>query len=372
MQRRGLQKLPQAAPGTSLAACGASLPGDAMTLNILVTGGAGFIGSHTCVALAEAGFTPLVVDNLCNADADALARVAQLTRTRQPPAFWRGDVRDGALLDKIFSTYPVHAVVHFAGLKSVGESVAQPIGYYDCNVQGSLSLVSAMQRAGVHRLIFSSSATVYGQPERSPVCETAALQPCSPYGQSKLFVERLLADLAHADARWRIASLRYFNPAGAHPSGLLGERPSGTPNNLLPVLCKVASSSSESLCVHGGDYPTPDGTCVRDYVHVMDVADGHIAALRHLEAATGASTFNLGVGRGTSVLELVAAFSRACGTNVRHAVGPRRAGDAAAYWADVQRMREATGWAARRTIADICHDAWRWQRTQDPRLAVAA
>ncbi|ADU37230.1 UDP-glucose 4-epimerase GalE [Variovorax paradoxus] len=343
-----------------------------MTLNILVTGGAGFIGSHTCVALVEAGFTPLVVDNLCNADADALVRAAEVTRSRQPLVFWRGDVRDGALLDRIFATYPVHAVVHFAGLKSVGESVAQPIGYYDCNVQGSLSLVSAMQRAGVHRLIFSSSATVYGQPERSPVCETAALQPCSPYGQSKLFVERLLTDLAHADARWRIASLRYFNPAGAHPSGLLGERTSGTPNNLVPVLCKVASSASEKLTVHGGDYPTPDGTCVRDYVHVMDVAEGHIAALRHLEAGAGASTFNLGVGRGTSVLELVRAFASACGMEVRHAIGPRRAGDAAAYWADVERMRTATGWIARRTIADICGDAWRWQQSQQPALAAAA
>jgi UDP-glucose 4-epimerase len=343
------------------------------SLNILVTGGAGFIGSHTCVALVEAGFTPLVVDNLCNADADALARAAQVAGRREPLAFWQGDVRDGALLDSIFASHPVHAVVHFAGLKSVGESVAHPIGYYDCNVQGSLSLVAAMQRAGVHRLIFSSSATVYGQPERSPVCETAALQPCSPYGQSKLFVERLLADLAHADARWRIASLRYFNPAGAHPSGLLGERTSGAPNNLLPVLCKVASSAGERLTVHGGDYPTPDGTCVRDYVHVMDVAEGHLAALRHLDAgAAGASTFNLGVGRGTSVLELVEAFGRACGSGVRHAIGPRREGDAAAYWADVQRMRKATGWTARRTIADICCDAWRWQQNQGRPVALAA
>ena len=333
-----------------------------MTLNILVTGGAGFIGSHTCVALVEAGFTPLVLDNLCNADAEALARVARVARSGQPLAFWRGDVRDGALLDTIFSTCAVHAVVHFAGLKSVGESVADPIGYYDCNVQGSLSLVSAMRRAGVHRLIFSSSATVYGQPDRSPVCETAALQPCSPYGHSKLFVEHLLAGLAHADARWRIASLRYFNPAGAHPSGLLGERVSERPNNLLPVLCKVASGAGGCLTVHGGDYPTPDGTCVRDYVHVMDVAEGHLAALRHLEAATGASTFNLGVGRGTSVLELVEAFGRACGTRLRHAIGPRRDGDAAAYWADVQRMREATGWVAQRTLEDICEDAWRWQQ----------
>lgn len=335
-----------------------------MTKNILVTGGAGFIGSHTCVALIEAGFTPLVVDNLDNSDESALARVAQVAACPAPVAFWRGDVRDGAFLDDIFATHAVHAVVHFAGLKSVGESVAQPVSYYDCNVQGSLSLVAAMQRAGVHRLIFSSSATVYGQPDRSPVCESAALQPCSPYGRSKLFVERLLQDLAQADARWRIASLRYFNPAGAHPSGLLGERTSGAPNNLVPVLCKVASSTSERLTVHGGDYPTPDGTCVRDYVHVMDVAEGHLAALRHLDANAGACTFNLGVGRGTSVMELIGAFGRACGSQVRHAVGPRRDGDAAAYWADVGLMRAATGWTARRTIADICGDAWRWQQAQ--------
>ncbi|MDM0009514.1 UDP-glucose 4-epimerase GalE [Variovorax sp. J22G73] len=335
-----------------------------MTKNILVTGGAGFIGSHTCVALIEAGFTPLVVDNLGNADAGSLERIAQVAACAEPIAFWRGDVRDGALLDDIFATHRVHAVVHFAGLKSVGESVAHPVSYYDCNVQGSLSLVAAMQRAGVHRLIFSSSATVYGQPESSPVCESAVLQPCSPYGRSKLFVERLLQDLAQADARWRIASLRYFNPAGAHPSGLLGERTAGAPNNLLPVLCKVASSASERLTVHGGDYPTPDGTCVRDYVHVMDVAEGHLAALRHLDAHAGASAFNLGVGRGTSVMELIGAFGRACGADVRHAVGPRRDGDAAAYWADVELMRKATGWSARRTIADICGDAWRWQQSQ--------
>jgi UDP-glucose 4-epimerase len=343
-----------------------------MSINILVTGGAGFIGSHTCVALIEAGLTPVVVDNLCNADAAALSRVAQVAGSRQPVALWHGDVRDGALLDKVFATHPVHAVVHFAGLKSVGESVAHPIGYYDCNVQGSLSLVSAMQRAGVHRLIFSSSATVYGQPDRSPVGETAALRPCSPYGRSKLFVERLLCDLAHADARWRIASLRYFNPAGAHPSGLLGERTSGKPDNLLPVLCKVAASRSEGLTVHGGDYPTPDGTCIRDYVHVMDVADGHLAALRHLDASPGASTFNLGVGRGTSVLELLGAFGRACGTDIRHSIGPRRRGDAAAYWADVGLMRHATGWTARRTVSDICNDAWRWQQTQGRQAAAAA
>jgi UDP-glucose 4-epimerase len=331
-----------------------------MSLNILVTGGAGFIGSHTCVALANAGMTPLVIDNLCNSDGSALSRIARITGTT-PLAFWHGDVRDGALLDRIFREHDVHAVVHFAGLKSVGDSVSHPIDYYDCNVQGSLSLVAAMQRAGVHRLIFSSSATVYGQPDRSPVRESAALRPCSPYGQSKFFVEKLLCDLAAADARWRIACLRYFNPAGAHESGLLGEHTLGMPNNLLPVLCKVAQGDPACLSVHGGDYATPDGTCIRDYVHVMDVAEGHLAALRHVDAVHGASAFNLGVGRGTSVLELLDAFRRASGLAIPHSVGPRRPGDAAAYWADVALARQALGWCARRTVDDICRDAWRWQ-----------
>lgn len=331
-----------------------------MSLNILVTGGAGFIGSHTCVALVQAGFRPIVIDNLCNAQASALERVCRIAG-KQAVAFWRGDVRDRDLLDAIFRSAPVHAVVHFAGLKSVNDSVAHPIDYYECNVQGSLALASAMERAGVHRLIFSSSATVYGQPDRSPVDEAAALRPCSPYGHSKLMVERLLADLAQSDARWRIASLRYFNPAGAHPSGLLGEQPAGTPNNLMPVLCRIASDPAACLTVYGNDYPTTDGTCVRDYVHVMDVAEGHLAAIRHLERARGASTFNLGAGRGTSVLELVEAFGRACGSELRHRIGPRRDGDVGAYWADVRLAGRSMGWSARRSVREICDDAWRWQ-----------
>lgn len=330
-----------------------------MSQNILVTGGAGFIGSHTCAALLQAGFHPVVIDNLSNADTSAIDRIRRITNAQLQ--FWHGDVRDRDLLDRIFRHTPVHAVIHFAGLKSVNESVTHPIGYYDCNVQGSLSLVSAMERAGVQRLIFSSSATVYGEPDESPVGEGAALRPCSPYGQSKLMVERLLADVARSDRKWRIASLRYFNPAGAHPSGLLGERPSGKPNNLMPVLCNVASDASAWLTVHGGDYPTPDGTCVRDYVHVMDLADGHLAALRHIERVPGASTFNLGVGGGTSVLQLVQAFGRACGSELRHRIGPRREGDVAAYWADVGLARQLMGWSARRSLKDICDDAWRWQ-----------
>ncbi len=331
-----------------------------MSLPILVTGGAGFIGSHTCVALAHAGFDPIVIDNLCNADASAMARVRRISGRPHMP-FWRGDVRDRDLLDAIFRSTPVHAVVHFAGLKSVNESVAHPIDYYGCNVQGSLALICAMERGGVHRLIFSSSATVYGQPDRSPVSEDAALRPCSPYGKSKLMVEQLLADLARSDRRWRIASLRYFNPAGAHASGELGEHPSGPPNNLMPILCRVAGDTSACLTVHGGDYPTADGTCVRDYIHVMDVAEGHVAAIRHLDSVPGASVFNLGVGRGTSVLELMKAFRHACGSPLQYRVGPRRQEDVAAYWADVQRASRSMGWAARRSIRDICDDAWRWQ-----------
>lgn len=331
-----------------------------MSQNILVTGGAGFIGSHTCAALAQAGFHPIVIDNLSNADTGALDRIQRITNG-SPLPFWHGDVRDRELLDRIFRSTHVHAVVHFAGLKSVSDSVADPIGYYDCNVQGSLSLVSAMERAGIHRLIFSSSATVYGAPDRSPVPESASLRPCNPYGQSKLVVERLLADVARSERKWRIASLRYFNPAGAHPTGLLGERPSGTPNNLMPILCNVASNASACLTVHGGDYSTPDGTCVRDYVHVMDVADGHLAALQYLERTPGASAFNLGVGNGTSVLQLVKAFGRACGTDLKHRIGPRREGDVAAYWADASLARLRMGWSARRSVKQICDDTWRWQ-----------
>lgn len=332
-----------------------------MAKTILVTGGAGFIGSHTCVSLAQAGFDLFVIDNLSNSDAHALRRVQRIAGSF-PMRFWQGDVRDPELLESIFRAAPVDAVMHFAGRKSVSESVARPAEYYDCNVQGSLALLGAMARAGVHKLIFSSSATVYGEPEASPVREDAPTRPCSPYGRSKLVVEQVLADLARSDARWRIASLRYFNPVGAHPSGLLGERTSGAPNNLMPTLCKVASDPQACLTVHGADYPTSDGTCVRDYVHVMDIAEGHVAALQHLEGVQGAFTFNLGAGRGTSVLELVQAFGRAAGAELKHLLGPRRQGDVAAYWADVEHARATLGWAARRSVQQMCEDAWRWQR----------
>lgn len=331
-----------------------------MSYNILVTGGAGFIGSHTCVVLAQAGLNPVILDNLSNTDAGALRRIQGLMGGRAP-RFWHGDVRDRDVLRAIFHSTPVHAVVHFAGLKSVRDSVAQPLGYYECNVQGSLTLLEEMQRAAVRRLIFSSSATVYGEPDQSPVSETAALRPCSPYGHSKRMVEQLLDDVARADPGWRSVSLRYFNPAGAHPSGQLGEWALGKPNNLVPLLCEVAAGSATPLTVHGDDYPTPDGTCMRDYVHVMDVAEGHLAALSHLETGPGASAFNLGVGSGTSVLELLQAFSRCCGKPVPHLIGPRRAGDAAAYWANVALARQTMGWTARRSTQDICADAWRWQ-----------
>jgi len=328
---------------------------------VLVTGGAGFIGSHTCVALIEAGYLPVVLDSLVNSDARSLHRVACITGVE--PVLVRGDVRDAAVLDRVFAEHAIGAVVHLAGLKAVGESVADPVSYYDVNLAGTLALVKAMARAGVRTLVFSSSATVYGDAQLSPIPETAPCAAVNPYGRTKSMVETVLCDLAHADPRWGIACLRYFNPVGAHESGLLGERPHGPPNNLMPYISQVAVGERAYLVVHGTDYDTADGTGVRDYVHVMDVAEGHVAALRHAAHSPGILMSNLGTGRGASVLEVIAAFERASGRRIAVRTGPRRPGDVPAYWADARGACDVLGWRARRDLDQMCADSWRWQST---------
>ena len=301
-------------------------------MNILVTGGAGYIGSHTLIELIRAGFAPVVLDNLCNSSAQSLKRVEQITGQAVP--FIQGDIRDAALLGKLFSEHNIEAVVHFAGLKAVGESVREPLKYYDNNVHGSQVLFEAMAKAGVLTLVFSSSATVYGEPAEIPISENCPLaRPTNPYGRSKLMVEDIARDLAVADSRWRVALLRYFNPVGAHESGLIGEDPNGIPNNLLPFIAQVAIGKREKLSVFGGDYPTPDGTGVRDYIHVVDLAQGHVAALKYLAKHQGVHTWNLGTGTGYSVLEMVRAFEAASGVKISYEIVPRREGDIATCYA---------------------------------------
>lgn len=328
--------------------------------SILVTGGAGYIGSHTCVALIEAGFVPLVLDNLSNSNPAVLDRVQRITGTR--PQFIEGDVRDGALLARVFAEHSVAAVIHFAGLKAVGESVQQPLAYYDNNVHGTLSLLQAMHGARVNKLIFSSSATVYGDPASVPICEDFPRSATNPYGRSKLIIEDVLADLHYAQPDWHIARLRYFNPVGAHASGLIGEDPQGIPNNLMPYITQVAIGRLDKLRIFGGDWPTPDGTGVRDYIHVMDLAEGHVAALAHLLQRPGMFTVNLGSGQGYSVLQMVQAFSRACARELPYEIVERRPGDIAACWADPGAAQALLGWRTRRGLEDICIDAWRWQQ----------
>ncbi len=332
-----------------------------MTDPILVTGGAGYIGSHTCVALIEAGYTPLVLDNLCNSSAESLARVGRIAGLR--PALIEGDIRDLALLERVLAEHRPQAVIHFAGLKAVGESVHKPLEYYDNNLGGTTTLLRAMQGAGLRNIIFSSSATVYGDPASVPIREDFPRSATNPYGRSKLVIEDMLADLQRADARWRIARLRYFNPVGAHPSGLIGEDPRGVPNNLLPYITQVAVGRLPRLRVFGGDWPTADGSGVRDFIHVMDLAEGHVAALRHLLEHEGMFTVNLGTGQGCSVLQLLRAMQRASGRELPHEIAPRRDGDIAECWADPTAARELLGWKAVRDLDTICADAWRWQQS---------
>jgi UDP-glucose 4-epimerase len=330
-----------------------------MADTVLVTGGAGYIGSHIVVELARVGHQPIVVDNFCNSSPSVIPRLRRIT-DRQIPSI-TADVRDKAALSRIFAEHSIAAVVHCAGLKAVGEGEAQPLSYYDNNVGGAIALVGAMAAAGVRRLVFSSSAAVYGQPDKNPVTEDAPLRPHNVYGRTKRIVEQLLEDLAAADRSWRIALLRYFNPAGAHSSAAIGEAPSGRPNNLVPLLAGVAAEKLDEIAIYGDDWPTSDGTGVRDYIHVMDLAAGHVAALAYLASTPGAVALNLGTGRGHSVLELIAAFERACGRAIPRRVAPRRAGDVAAYYADPSRAEAVLGVRARRDIDAICADAWRWQ-----------
>ncbi len=330
-------------------------------MNILVTGGAGFIGSHTIVELVQAGHTPVAYDNLCNASPVAFERIKQITGT--DVEFIEGDIRDDAKLAQAFSAYDIDCVIHFAGLKAVGESVEKPIEYYDNNVSGTVCLLRAMRAAGVRNIVFSSSATVYGTPERLPLTEDMPKgEATNPYGRTKMMIEDILADVQHACPEMNVVLLRYFNPIGAHPSGLMGEDPTGIPNNLMPYITQVAVGKLECLSVFGDDYDTPDGTGVRDYIHVMDLASGHVAALKALKDEGGLSIYNLGTGSGTSVLELVGAFERATGVKVPRQIRPRRAGDIAACYADCSKAAAELGWKARYGIEDMCADSWRWQK----------
>jgi len=329
-------------------------------LNILVTGGTGYIGSHTCAHLLAEGHQVTVLDNLCNSSPQVLARLQALSGRQVP--FVHGDLRDTGLLRTVLGSATFDAVIHFAGLKAVGESVSDPLTYYDNNVTGTLSLLRAMQDTGVKTLVFSSSATVYGDSVVQPVHEALPLAPANPYGNTKHIIETILADTQRSGTHWRIACLRYFNPVGAHASGLIGEDPDTPPNNLMPYIGQVACGRREWLPVFGADYPTPDGTGVRDYIHVMDLAEGHLAALKHLWQATQDTSVavNLGTGRGSSVLELVRAFETASGRRVPYRIVARRPGDVACCYADVGLSQQLLHWQARRSVAEMCADTWRW------------
>lgn len=334
-------------------------------MNILLTGGLGYIGSHTAVVLAQAGYRVVLLDNLANSQIEVADRLARLLGQRPPVEI--ADVRETARLQSILRHYDIQAVVHFAGLKAVGESVAEPLRYYQNNVVGSISLLTAMQAVGVRQLVFSSSATVYGEPQRLPLVEDHPTSATNPYGRTKLQIEQILQDLAVADPAWRIAILRYFNPVGAHESGLIGEDPRGIPNNLMPYIARVATGALPYLNVWGQDYPTPDGTGVRDYLHVMDLADGHLAALQHLpQQARACEVFNLGTGQGTSVLQMIQAFERAAGRAVPYRISARRPGDVAACWADPGKAQRELGWRARRSLDDMCASAWAFAARHAP------
>jgi len=326
---------------------------------ILITGGTGYIGSHTVVELMQAGFDILIVDNFCNSKESVLGRIERIAGRR--PGFVEADVRDRDAMQTLFSRHRFDAVIHFAGLKSVGESVAQPLRYFDNNVHGSLVLFETMAEAGVKTLVFSSSATVYGDPHAVPIREDFPLSATNPYGRSKLIIEEVLGDIARADAAWRIALLRYFNPVGAHDSGLIGEDPHGVPNNLMPYIAKVAVGNLAELSVFGSDYPTHDGTGVRDYIHVVDLARGHLAALKALTIAEGVLTVNLGTGQGYSVLDVVRAFEKASGRKVPYRIVARRPGDIAACYADPSLAKTLLGWQAQFGLDEMCRDAWLWQ-----------
>ena len=330
---------------------------------ILVTGGAGYIGSHTLIELINNNFEVVVIDNLANSSRESLRRVEQITGHEIP--FVEADVRDQSVLDDIFTTYSIDSVIHFAGLKAVGESVAKPLEYYDNNLVSTLALLEAMRKHSVKQLVFSSSATVYGSPSELPLRETSTVGVglTNPYGKTKYMIEQIIQDYCAADPTFEATILRYFNPIGAHQSGQIGEDPNGIPNNLLPYVAQVAVGKLQSVGVFGDDYDTPDGTGVRDYIHVVDLARGHVAALQHMKA--GANVYNLGTGSGTSVLEIIKAFSKACERDLPYEIKPRRAGDIAACYADCSKAERELGWRAELSIEQACADSWRWQ-SQNP------
>jgi len=326
---------------------------------ILVTGGAGYIGSHTCLVLLEAGYDVTVVDNLVNSKEESLKRVQQIAgKTLE---FHKVDLLDRDALGRVFEDASIDAVIHFAGLKAVGESVNMPLRYYHNNVTGTLHLCEAMREHGVRKIVFSSSATVYGDPRTVPIMEDFPLAPANPYGRSKLMIEEILCDIYAAGEEWDVALLRYFNPVGAHPSGLIGEDPNGIPNNLFPYITQVAVGKREVLSVFGNDYPTVDGTGVRDYIHVVDLAEGHLKALEKIDSGSGIVTCNLGTGRGYSVLEVVEEFEKVSGCKIPYDIVKRRLGDIAVCYADSSKARDEMGWLAKRSIDEMCADAWRWQ-----------
>lgn len=326
---------------------------------VLVTGGMGYIGSHTCIQMIEAGMTPIIFDNLYNSKSTVLDRIENVSGVR--PIFVEGDIRDKQAISQVLKQYDIESVIHFAGLKAVGESVEKPLEYYDTNVHGTLVLVDAMRETGVKSLIFSSSATVYGDPASVPILEDFPTSATNPYGRSKLIVEECLTDFQKANPDWSITLLRYFNPVGSHPSGELGEDPQGIPNNLMPFVSQVAVGRREFLSVFGGDYPTPDGTGVRDYIHVMDLSDGHLAALKHVGSKQGLHIYNLGTGNGNSVLEMVNAFEKASGKKVPYKIVDRRPGDIAECWADPAKAEADLQWKATRSLEQMTEDTWRWQ-----------
>ena len=332
-------------------------------MTILVTGGTGYIGSHTVVQLLEAGHHVLVLDNLCNSKAQVIDRISQITGN--PPKFIEGDVRNRKLLKQLFADHAIETVIHFAGLKAVGESVQKPLMYYENNVSGSVVLLEEMAAAQVKSIVFSSSATVYGEPQFLPYTESHPLKPINVYGHSKLMVEQVLQDLALSDPAWRVALLRYFNPVGAHHSGLIGEDPAGIPNNLMPFVAQVAVGKRAQLSVYGNDYDTKDGTGVRDYIHVDDLASGHLAALEYLKKNAGVLKVNLGTGQGTSVFELIHAFEKAANRKIPYEVVARREGDLSEYYADAKYSKMVLGWQAQYDIDRMCVDTWRWQ-SQNP------
>lgn len=328
---------------------------------ILVTGGMGFIGSHTVVSLEEAGYDVVIIDNLCNSSSNVLSRLEHIVGKNIP--FYHGDIRDRALLQQIFATHPIESVIHFAGLKAVGESVEQPLKYYNNNVYGSLVLIEEMEKANIFNIIFSSSATVYGIPSRMPVTEDMPTgATTNPYGQTKYIVEKMLQDMVAADSRWSAVILRYFNPAGAHESGLIGENPNGIPNNLLPYICQVASGKLKHLNIFGNDYPTIDGTGVRDYIHIVDLAEGHLKAMQVKQNQPGLHVYNLGTGKGYSVLEVIKSFEKASGITIPYIICERRKGDVAECYADTKKSEGELGWKAAYNIDDIMYNAWEWQK----------